>query len=234
MLGSAFAMMALGVLLGLLSFAGSIWLIVVAFRKGGPLWGFLTLFVPFANIVFAVKFWPDAKKPFLASLVPGFACGLCFFLAGGMAASAVGGEMARQIQEDMAKEQARMTARSRAPRTVPTEVADEAEPAEPMREADEPGSAPFILNTLPPPPVPATEFDPETITRDGYAPVSFPDAKKYIGRAVKVVTRGGRTHRGTLTAARTGAIEVEQYLGACSISVEFASREVETVLVDAR
>lgn len=228
MLGSAFAMMALGALLGLASFVGSIWLIVVAFRKGGPLWGFLTLFVPFANVVFAVKFWPDAKKPFLASLVPGIACAFCFFLAGGMAASAVGGEMARQMQEEMQKEQARMNVRTRPARPGPADVADVEEQEEPA------ASAPFILNTLPPPPAPAPEFDPETITRDGYAPVPFPDAKKYVGRAVKVVTRAGRTHRGTITAARPGAIEVEQYLGAGSISVEFASREVETVFVDAR
>ena len=233
MLGSAFAMIALGALLGLVSFVGSIWLIVVAFRKGGPLWGFLTLLVPFANLVFAVKYWPDAKKPFLTSFVSGFACAFCFFLAGGMAASAVGGEMARQVQEEAAKEQARVRDRSAGTDSVPVEEADASEEAAPLHEAETP-SSPFVLNTVPPPPAGASEFDPETITRDGYAPIPFADAKKYVGRTTKIVTRAGRTHRGTMTAARPGMVELEQYIGAGSISVEFPSREVETILVDAR
>jgi hypothetical protein len=228
MLGSAFAMMALAALLGLAAFAGSIWLVVVAFRKGGPLWGFLTLLVPFANVVFAVKFWPEARKPFLASVVPGVACALCCFAAGGMAASAMGGEMARQVQEEMQREQAR---RSVSPR--PSEAPAPEAPL-PVGEERAPEPAPFVLNTLPPPPAPAPAFDPETITRDGYAPVPFGDAKKYVGRAAKLVTRSGRTHRGTIVSARPGSVELEQYLGAGSIAVQFPAREIETVLVDAR
>jgi hypothetical protein len=234
MLGSAVGLMALGALLGLVAFVGSIWLVVVAFRKGGMLWGFLTLFVPFANIVFAVKFWPDAKKPFLTSFVPGVACGFCFFLAGGMAASAVGGEMARQMQEEMQKEQARMNREARTPRSEPVEMPSEEQPAASIRVVDDASSAAYVLNTLPPPALPKSEFDPETVTRDGYAPVPFADAKNYVGRAAKIVMKNGRTHRGTITAARPGAVELEQYLGAGSISVEFAARETETLLVDAR
>lgn len=235
MLGSAMGLIALGALLALVSFVGSIWLVVVAFRKGGMLWGFLTLLVPFANIVFAVKYWDDARKPFLASLVPGVACGFCFFLAGGMAASAVGGEMARQVQEEMLREQARMER--------PSPSAEEFEPASPeepeavrIQVAETPAPAPFVLNTLPPPGAAAAKpgFDPETITRDGYAPIPFAEARHHVGRAAKLVMKNGRTHRGTITAARPGSVELEQYIGAGSVAVEFAARETETVLVDAR
>lgn len=223
MLGSAFALVALGLLLAVASFVGSIWLVVVAFRKGGPVWGILTLVVPFANVVFAVKFWSVAKKPFLASLVPGVISGVCFMLAGGMAATAVGGEMARQAQEEARQEQARVA------------VAPEDEAPLPSLEppVEESPSVPFVLNTLPPPAATA-EFPAETITRDGYAPVPFADAKKYVGRVAKLVTRSGRTHRGTLISARPGSVEIEQYLGAGSIAVEYPSREIETVLIEAR
>ena len=110
------------------------------------------------------------------------------------------------------------------------------EPAAPPGLAEEPPSAPFVLNTLPvPAPVlPKPGFDPETITRDGYAPVSFAEAKNHVGRAAKIVMKNGRTHRGTIHAARPAAIELEQYLGAGSISVEFGAREIDTVFVDAR
>jgi hypothetical protein len=106
--------------------------------------------------------------------------------------------------------------------------------ASPLHEAESPSPAPFVLNTLPHPSLPKSEFDPETVTRDGYAPVPFADAKQYVGRAAKILTKNGRTHRGTITAARPGSVELEQYIGAGSISVEFGARETETVLVDAR
>jgi hypothetical protein len=225
MLGSALGLIALGALLGLVAFAGSIWLVVVAFRKGGTLWGLLTLFVPFANLAFAVKFWPDARKPFLASFVPGLACGFCFFLAGGMAASAVSGEMARQAQENL------RTAPASAQLEEPA-AGGESEAA--LRVDETPSAVPFVLNAVTPPTLPKSEFDPETLTRDGYAPVPFAEAHRYVGRVAKLVTRDGRSHRGTITAARAGAIELEQYIGAGSIAVEFGPRETEKVLVEAR
>jgi len=52
-------------LLGLVCFAAYVWLVVVAF-KHSTLWGVLVLlFSPITAIVFAVKFWPEPKKPFL-------------------------------------------------------------------------------------------------------------------------------------------------------------------------
>jgi hypothetical protein len=58
------------VLGGLIGLAGSIWLIVKAFQESVG-WGIAVLLVPFANLVFAIKHWGVAKKPFLLSLVGG-------------------------------------------------------------------------------------------------------------------------------------------------------------------
>jgi hypothetical protein len=52
-------------LISLICFAAFIWLVVVAF-KNSTLWGVLVLlFSPITAIVFAIKCWEEAKKPFL-------------------------------------------------------------------------------------------------------------------------------------------------------------------------
>jgi len=52
-------------LLGLISFVGFVWLVVVAFRHSA-LWGILVLLLsPITAIVFAIKNWEDSKRPFL-------------------------------------------------------------------------------------------------------------------------------------------------------------------------
>ena len=52
---------------GLISLGGTVWLVVRAFQTSVG-WGLAVFFLPFANIVFAVKHWSFAKKPFLLSL----------------------------------------------------------------------------------------------------------------------------------------------------------------------
>ncbi len=58
-------------LLGLaviVSLAAGIWLLVLAFRKR-VWWGLAVLFVPLANIVFMIREWAEAKRPFYLSLL---------------------------------------------------------------------------------------------------------------------------------------------------------------------
>ena len=64
MTGLWFAVIALGGIAGL---AAGIWLIVLAFRESVG-WGVACLLIPFAGLVFAVKYWEDAKVPFVISL----------------------------------------------------------------------------------------------------------------------------------------------------------------------
>ena len=51
----------------IISLVGGIWLLVEAF-KTSILWGLGSLFVPFVSIVFAIKYWGRAGRPFLISL----------------------------------------------------------------------------------------------------------------------------------------------------------------------
>lgn len=50
--------------LGLIAFiVGGIWFLVVAFQHEVP-WGLACMFIPFVAIVFLVKYWDKASKPF--------------------------------------------------------------------------------------------------------------------------------------------------------------------------
>jgi hypothetical protein len=63
----AAALFFIGAILGS---AGGIWLIVTAFRESA-LWGLGVWLVPFVSLIFVVKYWDDAKRPFFLSLAGG-------------------------------------------------------------------------------------------------------------------------------------------------------------------
>jgi len=96
-------MMVLGVFLavvgGLASFAAGIWLVVLAFRES-VLWGLATLLIPFAGLVFVIKFWDEAKRPFLISLASGAVYGLGVFMILGSGASQMAARMAEMDQSE--------------------------------------------------------------------------------------------------------------------------------------
>jgi len=58
---------------GLISLAAFVWVLVIAFRESA-VWGLACLFIPFAVLVFAFKFWDEAKMPFFGILVGSFFC----------------------------------------------------------------------------------------------------------------------------------------------------------------
>ncbi|MBZ5637384.1 MAG: hypothetical protein LAO51_01360 [Acidobacteriia bacterium] len=64
-------MLGLGIFLvvvaAVVSLAGTVMFAIAAFRVS-LMWGFLVLLVPFAGLVFLVKFWPLAKRGFLVGL----------------------------------------------------------------------------------------------------------------------------------------------------------------------
>jgi hypothetical protein len=55
---------------------GGIWLLVVAFQES-LLWGLGCIFVPFVSLIFLIKYWDKAGKPFLIQLA-----GIVPFIAG--------------------------------------------------------------------------------------------------------------------------------------------------------
>lgn len=76
------------------SLIGSVQFIIVAFREH-IVWGICILLgVPFAALIFVVKYWEESRKPFLLQIT-----GLIIFFASAFAFS---GEMLGQMRERMA------------------------------------------------------------------------------------------------------------------------------------
>lgn len=94
-------------LLSLVAVAAFIWLVVVAFKRS-VLWGLLVLFLsPITAIVFAIKFWQESKKPFLAyigSSVVSFA--LIIYAVSAMGGLAMMGMAGRMATSDVSEEEA--------------------------------------------------------------------------------------------------------------------------------
>jgi hypothetical protein len=89
----AFSLMGLGWLVGMIA---GIMFLVAAFRVS-PLWGLAVLFLPFASLIFLIKYWSEAKKAFLGQILAvlvmgsGMAVAMSSGVAGAMATLASSG-----------------------------------------------------------------------------------------------------------------------------------------------
>ena len=115
-------------------FVGQIMLIVSGFKKDTT-WGVCNLLVPFASLVFMIKFWKDEAQPggkvVLISLIGTIVCVIISLVA---ASSAVAGsegaqEFMQAIQEAAAEEAAALEAAEEAA-ALEAEAAPEAEAAQ--------------------------------------------------------------------------------------------------------
>jgi uncharacterized membrane protein len=70
MKGDTMDMVGLGLLLvgAGIALVYGIQLIIQAFKESA-MWGLIYLFVPFGALIYIIKFWDNAKKPFLMSLI---------------------------------------------------------------------------------------------------------------------------------------------------------------------
>lgn len=232
MFGLAGLLLVLVILLGLVSFVASVWLVVVAFKQG-PLWGLATLFIPFAALVFVIKFWRESKKPFLLSVGSGVAMILVALIAGIGAASAASRHMSSQIAAEMAKTRsqaggpAHQSAASPAARVEPSE----APPADsPTRQDDGLAAISNIKVTVPAAAAPA--FDLNAITPDGFAPIAPRDAKGLEGRRAKVVSPDGHIHPGELVKADANGVRLQRYVGGGTLIVDYRRSEIDKLLVE--
>jgi len=236
MFGTAGVLVLLGVLAAIVSTVFSIWLVVIAFRKH-VLWGLASLFLPFAAIVFAVKYWQESRKPFLYGIGTGIAATVLFVAAAVVGAGAASKHLAEGLGEDLAQEMAKMQAEM--------EAASQTQPTEPSAPAPAPAPSPE------PVPVPASlpvdalktagnfvvdgfSYDPLKVTKDGYVPVSIRDAASAVGRFAKVVSKDGQSHRGHLVRADSTGLELERSLGGGTVSYRVAAGQIDAILVDVK
>jgi hypothetical protein len=96
-------------------------------------------------------------------------------------------------------------------------------------------SRPTVASARPKPEYPVRETKPTSGTFElappGFKRVTVSEAVGYVGRRVRVVDAEGVEHRGTLAEADAGALVVERYLRAGTISYEVRTSGVDSILV---
>ena len=183
-----------------------IWLLVLAFRVG-VLWGLAVFFIPFAVVVFAIRYWSDCKKPFIGQL--GGAVAAVIFIVLAMTSS-VG--RAGQAETDQASltDVATPSLGSSIPSSGSSDIAVAPVPPRPRP-----------LRVAPPPP--------RTAARPK---LTLGNASDFVGRMIKVTARDGRVLKGYLIDARRDRLVLEQDLSSGVFSFEVAHHDVESIEVD--
>ena len=219
-------MFALAFLLGLASTVFFVWLVVIAFRQGA-LWGLVALFVPFGNVVFAVKHWAESKKPFLS----GLACSVLSIalLFGGFALGAAG--MTRQMMNDPEFQQALRDMQLEG--NVEPDGTAEVATAVPAIETD-PGrreemTDPAAVTRLAldageqhtPAPLQPAQASPRDQIRIRQAADHVGSTMRVIGSRMDTVAR--------LVSVEGGKLQFEQELGGGSIVFEMRDAEIESL-----
>ena len=215
------------------SMVGGIWLTVVAFRRNA-LWGLAVFFIPFANIVYAVKFWDEAKKPFLLHFGSGVACFFIVFLGFFVMAGQVVSELENmEVQAD--------SGMSFSPEPEPTPVARTRTTPPSMRSSgydipDRPRATPDEIEKM------LAEVADESYhaladPKPGageYMEVSFDQASSYAGDTVRVTGTDGSDTMGRLSEIRGGSLFLERELSGGLIVVEMARSEIRSIEVVGR
>lgn len=176
------------VLASLVMAAGGVMTLVLAFRQSLG-WGLLVLFVPFANIYFLFRFWPDTKRAVQVTLagLGGLLLGIVVL----MTSAAITG---------MRQGAARRAAASPTPEA-------EWPPA-----VVQPAATP---TPLPQPPIGVVEPAPAP-TPARPLPLSY--AGDYLGRMVELVERDGRTLRVILHEVTADKLRVAEPYGGGGIT----------------
>lgn len=224
-------MLGVGVVLlvvaGILSLVGTVMFAVAAFRVS-LVWGLLVLFVPFAGLVFLVKYWGQAKRGFLVGLA-GSTVGVIAFLAlsAGIASKAKAqlGDLAAQMQSQTKAEMARQ--REAVPPPAPAAPGTGAEPVLEAQAAPAP-ERPLAVRSIGDlrgfPEIPSDPSDPGEIRK--------PDLARHVGEELLFVEKDGGSIWGKLVSVSPRSLRIERRLHGGSVQYEVPLTDIRTVRAD--
>jgi hypothetical protein len=221
--------------LGLVVFAAYVWLLVVAFKESA-LWGVLVLlFSPITAIIFAIKYWDQAKKPFLVYVGSGAASLAIVFMMFAM----VGGQMmqmAAEVQDQMGDELADAQQAS-AP------VPEAAVPTPPIQaevhQTGDAGDTTEVVTTdvvttdavatpRQEPAMVSTAVSTTRVTRRGDR-IALSNIESHIGEKMRVETNEGSEFVGHYLGRRDDQLEFEKSMRSGSFSVFIGSHEIKSL-----
>lgn len=220
-------MLATGLILlfvaAVVSLVGTVMFVAAAFRIS-LLWGLLVLFVPFAGLVFLIKYWPHAKRGFVIGLAGSAVAVVAFLMLSGATASKARVRLedvasAKQVDTDRRAQPRVEGAGSAAPATSSAQSAGApSDPAAalPTAGAEDAKAAALLAATVPKglPQVPPDSDEPGKIR--------LPDLGKHVGEDLVFVEKSGSSVRGVLVTVSPHAVRIERGLAGGSVQYELA------------
>lgn len=219
-------------LLGLAATAGWVWMVAVGFRRG-PLWGIaLLLLAPFSIVVYAVKYWDEARKPFLLYAGTSFASLAVALLAiplmVGQAASQISADfesaMERQGEPIADTLEPDLDFGAAEPTTAPPDDTTGASVAETL-------AAVLLEDTAVPTPVNDGYDYLSEPAPSGFRSIRINDASRFLGDYVRFVDRDGGEHNGRLKSIDGELVVFERHLAAGTFTFEYRRSEISNLYV---
>lgn len=216
----AWAVMILGIIV---SAAGGIWLLVLAFKRS-IVWGLVVLFVPFASLVFVVKYWNETKTAFLVSL-GGYVvyAGMFYGMVKPRIENSLVAMQRAQATHERSRHENDATAddldaiRSNAPDTGMPDNAGG---------AGTDTAAPAATAKPKAPDTPAKVAVVNTGSSDKPLVIHVRDARNYIGQPMRVTGTNHVVREGTLRDVKGDALLFERRLQGGSMTFRMRSRDI--------
>lgn len=211
----------IGSLAGLLTLAGGLLLVVAGFKRSVA-WGLCNLLVPFAVLVFVIKYWRESRL------------GFALVMTGMLVNIALVAVTWRDLSEVMIADeghQAQLDAIIRAEGGRP--AAPGAPPADRPAVGDEsvPTEAPDEVSGEASDEGPDETAAPPVRARYAFQETDIDFLPAVVGQAVRVEVRGGREHAGVLREVNADLIRIEVRMSGGSAEFNILKSDIERVLV---
>ena len=230
-------------LVGIILLASYIWLAVVAFHRG-VLWGVLILLLsPITAVIFAVKYWVEAKKPFLLYMV----CFTLYFSYTGYIFVHMGGpeifNTADRIERgEFSEEDAFNFMEDTMNRMDSSGLLDEQEKQDlaevqtmlnalkedyqhPQADLNDPSTA----DPAPESSRPTPQRHPYGRPRLTYQDVPLPGLTALINMPIRVFDQQGREHNVTLLGVGDGNLKLRKNIGSGTFDFELPTAKIERI-----
>lgn len=225
---------------------GLLILVIQAFKQS-PLWGLAVLLIPFAGIVFAVRFWEEARNGFLVFVVGLLITGVAFYGGGEKEIQAekhlekvdevldkAGVDVSRiPVPEAATEKVAEILEKRPGNIEVPNQAAAEAQGIDTEKdiyaqEAEE-EEAGVIIEPLSPEPQVASPEAQLTTVKMSLQPVARKRLPDYIGYDMRVHLAGGEIEEGVLDSLSTtgDSLSLRQRVSAGEITYEYPFSKIE-------
>lgn len=231
-MGLSSEMMALMGLFGFISLISFIWVVVIAF-KHDVIWGLGCLFIPLIIIVFGIMHWDKCKKPFLVYVITSIIMGVMYYKIFAALFSQIDiVDLNAQVERGQITEQeAQQKIQQRMAEMFGLDVAGAPEIEQPQTAEGQISSLTEQMNER------AKEYEAEYLSPESqrvkiYKAFRISQARDYIGKKVRIVSKSGIEKQGVLKEVKYNRLVIERKLRGGIFSFDVWFNDIKTLEVE--